>query len=119
VEDIRIIYDLLQEVRSEQRKQSEELCNQTLQLLSIQKDVSANTNDLSEHIRRTDLLEEQTNILRNSTDCKIQTLNDRIVALEWPSKVKEFIFNKYVKWAGAISVAVGIIYSVLRIFKIC
>jgi cob(I)alamin adenosyltransferase len=112
--DGSIIYDLLQEVRAEQRKQSEELAKQSVWLVSIQKDVSRNTDDLSEHIRRTEILEENLQIQQN----KIETVEDRVEKLEWPSKVKEFVFNKYIKWAGAISVTVGIVFTILKIFKI-
>jgi hypothetical protein len=125
MEDTRIIYDLLQEVRSEQKKHFEEITNQNLILVSIQKDVSKNTVDLGEHMRRTDLLEQQTDILRQSTDDKFLKLNDKlevaegkIQQLEWPSKVKEFLFSKYMKFGGAIALAVGLVYEVLRIFKV-
>lgn len=125
MQDSRIIYDLLQEVRRKQDEQTEELAKQSVWLISIQKDVARNADDLKVHMRRCDLIEEQNDILRQTTDEKFEKINEKILVaeskiqqLEWPSKVKEFLFSKYMKIGGAIALAVGLTYEVLKIFKV-
>lgn len=92
--DEKIIYDLLKEVRADQKRHSEELAKQSSYLDKMDRDLERlkdvtekNTKDIEEHIRRTDLLED----LHKLNEGKIELNNQRLAILEEPVKAKAWI----------------------------
>jgi hypothetical protein len=120
-----VLYDLLKEFKVEQRKQTDDITNILINLASIQKDVARNTEDLATHMCRSDSIEQLVCNNKEYSDKQIQLLseklidnNKRIEVLEEPSKVKAFLYHKYVKFAGIVSASLGVLYGIFKIFKI-
>ena len=106
----KIVYDLLKEVREDQKKHGEELAKQSVWLESIKQDVQTNTSDLSEHIKRTQLNEDQIDILKKMQE----STEKRIVILEEPSKVSNYLYKKWVKYLAILSAIATIVAVFLR-----
>ena len=103
--DNQIMYDLLREVREDQKKHGEELAKQSVWLIYIQKDVQINTDDLSEHIKRTQLNEDQIKILKDMSE----NINKRVEVLEEPNKVKDFLYKRSTKYFAIITSIVTVV----------
>lgn len=93
--DWKMIYDLLKEVREDQKKHGEELIKQSVCLDGLEKNVDKNTKDLTYHIHRTDVLEGL-----------YKTSEERITKLEEPEKAAAYLKKK---WKFYVGVLVGIL----------
>lgn len=116
--DNNIIYDLLKEMRDEQRHHAEKSSLHREETLKWQ----AETNSRLENIEY-DLREHKEGVINNRYLIKIQ--DERLEKLENERKSKEIIkkekerkFKKYMKYGGAISLSLGILSYVLKIFDI-
>lgn len=115
-----MVIDLLKEVRDEQREQGK--C-----LSRMEADVSRNTDDMVKHIENNVLLkalheDNQRRIVKNEefiqgnqAEGKLG-ISARVGKLEAPAKAKEYFRSKYMKWAGVISITVGIGAGLGKIF---
>ena len=90
--DSKVIYDLLNEVREDQKKDSEKLHKVDASISFIQSEVreikeetKVNTKNLSEHMRRTDGVENMVSVLTSLH----QDNQKRIESLEEDSKKKD------------------------------
>lgn len=102
----KIIYDLLKEIREEQKEHSKQLVNQSETMIKMNLFISKNTEDLATHMKRTKLLED----LYNKHD-------QRIIKLEEPSKVKEWLWNKWSRYFVIITVICTVVVAVFKIIK--
>ena len=103
-ENLKIIYDLLTEVRKDQKAQGKELASQSKCLAKLEMHVAKNTADLTEH---------KEGVVGNRT--LIADAVARIEKLEEPGKIKSFIYNKYVKVIGLVSISLGVISTIIYI----
>lgn len=92
-----ILYDLIKELKEGQKEIKEDIG-------AIKDTLHENTLSLKEHIRRTEILES----IADNHKC-------RISKLETPSKIKEFLYGKTMKWAALISTILGIVIAVKSI----
>ena len=100
MDDNKMIYDLLKEVREDQKKQGDELQEQSKCLLIVQ-------GDLKYHIRRTDILED----LHKDNQKKIELSEKRIDKLEAPNKASKYLTEKWKYWTAGLlflSAAIGL-----------
>jgi hypothetical protein len=107
--DLKIIFDLLKEVREDQKQQGQELAKQGAHIENMAADVcelkasvSKNTEDIAHHIKRTDLLQE----LHQENQAKIEKSEARLDKLEEPVKAKEWI-KQHIITISAIVTAVA------------
>lgn len=101
---IDLIYDLLKTVDAKNDEQ-----NQRLTKLEVNTD--RNTEDLKEHIKRTNLLEK-------SLDQTKSGIAKKIAEIEEPKKTMENV-GKFLKWSfGIIGVVVGAVFGIMRLYKI-
>ena len=91
MDENKMIYDLLKEVRENQKKHGEELQEQSKCLVSVQ-------HDLKYHIKRTDLLED----LHKDNQSKIEQGQKRLDKLEEPGKVSQYLSKKWKFWTIGI-----------------
>jgi len=130
--DNQLIYELLKEMRDEQRSLSQSINKQTIKF---------NDHLISDQIMSDDIafvkieIERNNNILEKLTETVIQHENrsttlekivigtdsqpglvPRVVKLEEPGKIKEFLMKKYTKWATAIGVTISIAGGLAKIF---
>jgi chromosome segregation ATPase len=116
--DLKIVFELLKEVREDQKKHGIELAKQTADLDNLKQDVrelktdvSQNTDDLAHHIRRTDLLQE---LHRDNQDAiqkseqKIEENEARLDKLEEPVKAKEWIKTHIVTISAVVTALASI-----------
>ena len=124
-----LLLELLKEVREDQKdhgktlsKQSEELVRQSACLDSVQKDMkevkvdlSKNTADVAEHVRRSNLLED----LHKDNEKRLMKLEDeskkkdeRLEKLEAPEKAKAWLKKNYLA-AGSIIISILSIITML------
>lgn len=131
--DDKIVYDLIHEVRDEQKEIKKELTEQTVlfrehlkqdeemyrEIQEINKVLDRNTLDLEKHMMRTDLLQDdQKRIVGTLETIKdaFESMTKRIEKLEEPDKVKEYLYNKWMKAFKIISAsgaALGVISKYL------
>jgi len=116
--DLKIVFELLKEVREDQKKHGIELAKQTADLdnlkqdvSELKEDVSRNTEDVAHHIRRTDLLQElhkdnQQAIEKN--ELKIVESEARLDKLEEPVKAKEWIKSHIVTISAVVTALASI-----------
>ena len=102
--DNKIIYDLLKEVREDQKKQGDELKEQSKCLVSVQ-------GDLKYHIRRTDILEK----LHKDNQHKIELSEKRIDKLEEPAKVNSYLSEKWKYWTAGIVLISTVVTLITKI----
>lgn len=110
--NLEILIDLLKEVREDQKQHSKELAKQSAYLEGMDVDVkelkvtvSKNTEDISYHIMRTDLLEE----LHKDNQARIAQGERRIEKLEEPGKSLTWLKKNII----AVSTVVAAIASIL------
>ncbi len=111
--DLKIVFELLKEVREDQKKHGIELAKQTADLDNLKQDVgelkatvNRNTDDIAHHIRRTDLLQEmhkdnQEAIQENTA--KIELGEARLDKLEEPVKAKEWVKSHIVTISAVVT----------------
>jgi len=99
-----MIYDLLKEVREDQKKQGDELKEQSKCLINVQ-------SDLKYHIKRTDMLED----LHKDNQKKIELSEKRIDLLEEPNKVSKYLIEKWKYWTAAIVLISTIVGLAIKI----
>lgn len=87
----KIVYDLVKEVREEQREIRNDIND-------IKHTLAVNTNSLQEHMRRTEVLE---GLYYNH--------QSRISELEEPKKIREAILKRYIKVAGVITATLTVL----------
>lgn len=95
MENSQILFDLLKKV-------DEKLDSHTDSLARLETQVEQNTRDLSHHIARTDLLEEQVELNKKS-------LEKRLDILEEPGIAKKFLSSKFLQFTGIASAIYGLI----------
>ena len=131
--DGKIVYDLIHEVRDEQKEIKKELTEQTVlfrehlkqdeemyrEIQQINKVLDRNTLDLEKHMMRTDILQDdQVKIVSTLDSIKeaFESMTKRIEKLEEPDKVKEYLYQKWMKLfkiIGAGGAALGVISKYL------
>ena len=99
-----MIYELLKEVREDQKKQGGELQEQSKCLVGVQ-------SDLKYHIRRTDILED----LHKDNQIKIEQGKKRLDKLEEPSKVSKYLSEKWKYWTAGVLLLSAIIGLAIKI----
>ncbi len=113
--DLKIVFDLLKEVREDQKEHGKELAKQSADLQNLKSDVSdlkvnvsKNTDDVAHHIRRTDLLQT----LHDENQKKVEDHNLRLEKLEEPVKAKAWI-KQHIVSISAIATALASIAAFL------
>lgn len=93
-EELRLIRELLREVREDQKRHGNELSKQSVYLETMDADVkelkstvARNTEDIAHHIRRTDALQD----LYDSHRTQIDASEERLSKLEEPVKAKAWV----------------------------
>lgn len=121
-----IIFDLVKEVREEQKEIRNDLHQQGLvfaehlatdakmyeEISGIHRTLYINTESLKEHMKQTLLVREQTEILRQLFEVQSKRIDD----LSRPMTVKELI-SRVVKICGWVSAVAGAIYALSNIFS--
>ena len=109
--DLKIIFELLKEVREDQKQQGQELAKQGANIQNMAADVcelktsvSKNTEDIAHHIKRTDLLQE----LHKENQEAIKNSEARLDKLEEPVKAKEWIKNHVVTISAIVTALASI-----------
>lgn len=102
--DFNIIFDLLKEVREEQKEQSKELASQSKCLIKMEASIERNTDDLKNHIKRTEQNEQM-----------IELNIKRIEKLEEPERIKNWIKNKYLFIGSFIATLLSITALISKI----
>lgn len=115
--ELKIILDLLKEVRDDQKKHGTELAKQSACLENMDADfkelkatVRENTDDIAHHIKRTDILEA----LHKDNQKKIDLNEERLDKLEEPIKAKEWIKKYMITISAVITALVSIAALVLE-----
>jgi gas vesicle protein len=116
--DLKIVFELLKEVREDQKKHGIELAKQSTLLDNVEGDlkelkttVSRNTDDIAHHIRRTDLLQElhkdnENAIAKNAE--QIEESAARLDKLEEPVKAKEWVKNNIITISAVVTALASI-----------
>ena len=122
--------EIIKDIRDNQRKNSEELLKQTVTLTKMEADVRRNADDLVEHKRRseanekliginTTLIEKHAVALENlhkDNEVKIQANKDDIDELKKPVEAKKYMYKKYMKIGGAVSLGISILAGLAKLF---
>jgi len=116
--DNKILYDLLKEMRDEQRSQSDELNRQSKYLVVIQKDIERNTIDLTEHKEGVIQNRESIRLLRKEINLLQDKYDEAIERLQEPGKIRQHIYNKAFKYLMFISVLLGVIVTAGKLLKL-
>lgn len=113
-----MLYDLLKEVREDQKKHGEELAKQSVSLVNLSSEQKEIKKDLKYHIKRTDEVQESNRMLtelHQDNQKKIEQNETRIKLLEEPVKEKKVIekYKDKIKgnwkfWLGIVGAVVGI-----------
>ena len=118
-----IMFDLIKEVREEQKEIRQDLHLQNAvfrehlvtdakmyeELAKISFTLAVNTQSLKEHMQQTVLVREQTDILKRMYETQKQRMDD----LTKPITVKEVLI-KFSKFCGWVSAVAGAIYGISR-----
>lgn len=94
--DKEIIYDLVKEVREEQKDIRSDISD-------IKQVLTLNTASLQEHMRRTDVLEKM-----------YFSQGERIDSLEEPKKLRELLLKRYVKIAAFLTATLTLAAAVAK-----
>jgi uncharacterized FlaG/YvyC family protein len=113
--DLQILYDLLKEVREDQKKHSDELMHQSGTLMVIKRDVEINTADLTEHKEGVAQAKEQNRLVREELYLIKGQIEKEIDKLKEPSKFKEWLYSKYMKYITVVSITLGVVGGVAKI----
>lgn len=98
MDKLDIIYDMLKVVDAKQDEQ-------TARQIRMEINIGINTDDLANHIKRTDLLEESLNLQKAA-------VNQRFMILEEPRNTAKSL-GKMIVWIGGIA---GAAYSIYRLY---
>jgi uncharacterized protein YwgA len=110
----KMLLDLVGEVRSEQKDIKKELIEQTVlfrehlkqdeemyrEIQAINKTLHRNTLDIEKHIMRTNILQDdQVKIVETLGSIRkaFESMTRRIEILEEPNKVKDYLYNKWMR----------------------
>lgn len=121
-----MLFDLVKEVREEQKEIREEIHQQSLafaehlatdakmyqEITQINQTLAINTESLKEHMKQTILVREQTEILKRMYELHSKRLDD----LNRPLTVKE-LFAKISKVSAVIAAISGAIYGIARLLE--
>lgn len=121
-----MLFDLVKEVREEQKEIREEIHQQSLafaehlatdakmyqEITQINQTLAINTESLREHMKQTILVREQTEILKRMYELHSKRLDD----LNRPLTVKE-LFAKISKVSAVIAAISGAIYGIARLLE--
>ena len=115
-----MLFELLTEVREDQKEQGKLLAKQSVYLENMDSDVkelkqtvSRNTEDIAHHIKRTDLLQD----LHRDNQAKIEKSEERLNALEEPVKAKEWIKKHMVTITSVLAAIVSVAALILDHYK--
>jgi hypothetical protein len=115
--DLKIVFELLKEVREDQKKHGTELAKQSAYLENMDSDVkqlkgevAQNTKDLAHHIKRTDILET----LHRDNQKKIELSETRLENLEEPVKAKEWLKKHVVTIVSVVTAIASIVALILE-----
>mgnify|MGYP001607412613 CR=1 FL=1 len=107
-----ILLSLLKEVREDQKQHGQELAKQSAYLEGMDSDVkglkdtvSRNTNDISYHIKRTDILEQ----LHKDNQARINQGEQRLDKLEEPGKAIAWLKKHIITLSGVVAAIVSIL----------
>lgn len=92
----QIIYDLVKEVREEQKDIRSDISD-------IKQVLTVNTSSLQEHMRRTDVLEKL-----------YYSQTERIDSLEEPKKLRELLLKRYVKVAAFLTATLTLAAAIAK-----
>ena len=120
-----IIFDLVKEVRDEQKEIRSDLHQQSIvltehlatdakmydEITAIKNTLIVNTESLKEHMKQTMLVREQTEILRQMYELQVK----RVDEITRPLTVAELATN-FAKTCAWLSAVLGAIYAVSRFF---
>lgn len=129
----KMLYDLLKEVREDQKKHGdmlgrhgEELAKQSVCIDNIQKDVgdmkkdiARNTDDVAEHMSRTDIAERNLQMLQElhkDNQKRIAQNQDRIKKLEEPVKAKEWLGSNFKWMITVLTLVAGLVTKILDLW---
>lgn len=114
-----MLYDLVKEIREDQKKHGEELAKQSVSLNSLGAEQTEIKKDLKYHIKRTDEVQESNKMLtelHQDNQKKIQQNETRIKLLEEPieekkavDKYKERLRKHWKYWLGIGGIIAGIV----------
>lgn len=93
----QIIYDLVKEVREEQKDIKNDISD-------IKQVLSVNTASLQEHMKRSDTLEKL-----------YMSQQVRIDALEEPSRLRSALLKRFIKISGILTAIAGLIAAIMKI----
>lgn len=118
--DIKIVHDLIKEVREDQKDQGQTLAKQSVilehldrDIKTIKKDVAQNTKDLSHHIARTDEVQN----LNADNKIRIDDLESRLKALEEPVKAKEWLKKHIVSLLSILTAIASLAALIIKSFN--
>lgn len=114
--DLEILLELLKEVREDQKQHGQALAKQSAYLENMDVDVkelkvtvARNTEDISHHIRRTDILEE----LHKDNQKKISQSEKRLERLEEPGKAISWLKKHIIAISGVIAAIASVLAFLL------
>lgn len=114
--DLELLFDLLKEMREDQKLHGRELVKQSTVLESLDCDikelkpvVAKNTQDIAEHMRRTDLLER----LHLDNQKRIEISESRLNKLEEPVKAKEWFKKNIIALLSTVATIITILAFLL------
>lgn len=108
-----MIYDLVKEIKDDQKEITVKLQEQSECLIRMENDVRRNADDLKEHMRRTELLEK----LHEKNATKISEVEKKVEEIQEPTKIKKLLISKVLKTAGLITAVSGAVLAVLKVIS--
>lgn len=117
--DIQVIYDLLKEVRDEQKNLSEKNQEHREEALNWQSEASNRLLNIEEDLRehKEGVIQNRgaINLLSDKMQEIIKRLTVRIEALEEPKKIREFLTKRYVKFSAFLAATATIAGAISKI----
>lgn len=115
--ELDLLLGLLKEVREDQKQHGKELSKQSVYLETMDADVKElkntvgrNTEDIAEHIRRTDLLEK----LHRDNQFKIESSEKRLDKLEEPKKAMAWVKAHLISLLAILASIATIVANILK-----
>jgi len=125
--DSKMIYELLKELKgdvkeigSEQKIHGKELAKQSVILNHLEKDVKRNTDNIEDHMYRTELSEAAVALLKDlhqDNQKRIGKNEEKIADLQAPVQAKVWLVKKVLKYIGVLSAISGAAYGIIKIIQ--
>lgn len=116
--DLKLICDLLKEIRKEQQEQSKSLARHSEHLINIEQDVAVNTEDLKEHMKRSLANEEGIKVLRDTlknSQKQLEKHNESLNELQKHHEFRTWIQKEFFRIMMTTSLIVTIIGGAIAI----